>query len=272
MTDTTPVPRTYPEGVPSWVQLDVPNPTEAARFYGTLFGWQVRDPSAGYLFVHVDGADVAGIAPVGGNVEVAWRTYIAADDADLTAERVAEKGGSILRPPENAGPYGRWAVCADRDGTQFRLWQAGTCVGAQYVNAPGGWNFSVLRGRHPEAALAFYRDAFGWEMSTDLGAGMIRLPGYGDHLASTADPGIHERQRFAPPGFADVIAGLEPYDGASVWEVRFSVQDRDATAALAVQAGATELSRDEGEWTKEVRLPDPFGAVFVASQFAPAAQ
>ena len=38
-------------------------------------------------------------------------------------------------------------------------------------------------------------------------ATMIQVPGYGDHLAATVDPDIHERQATAPPGFADVIGG-----------------------------------------------------------------
>ena len=75
---------------------------------------------------------------------------------------------------------------------------------------PGAWNFSDLRTPDVAASLAFYGEVFGWRVDPDLGAGMIRLPGYGDHLAATIDPDIHERQAFAPPGFADVIAGLTP--------------------------------------------------------------
>ena len=55
-----------------------------------------------------------------------------------------------------------------------------------------------------EAVLPFYATVFGWQVDAGLGAGMVRLPGYGDHLAATVDPHIHERQAFAPPGFADV--------------------------------------------------------------------
>ncbi|MGO7983422.1 VOC family protein, partial [Rhizobium johnstonii] len=123
--------------------------------------------------------------------------------------------------------------------------------GAQYVNQPGGWNFSVLLTPNPEKSLAFYRDVFGWEIDPQLGAGMIRQPGYGDHLAAGSDPDIRERQAFAPEGFADVIAGAEQHDGPAAWEVRFTVADRDETARRAVAAGAQELDRDEGYWTKE---------------------
>ena len=58
---------------------------------------------------------------------------------------------------------------------------------------------------------------------------MIQVPGYGDHLAATTDPSIHERQASAPAGFADVIGGLVVIrtDEAARWHVTFTVADRD---------------------------------------------
>jgi hypothetical protein len=44
-----------------------------------------------------------------------------------------------------------------------------------------------------EAARTFYAGLFGWAFD-DVGCGtMIRRPGYGDHLAATVDPDIHDR-------------------------------------------------------------------------------
>ncbi len=56
--------------------------------------------------------------------------------------------------------------------------------------------------------MAFYEEAFGWQVD-DLGfATMIRRPGYGDHLEATVDPGIRARQSgvTAPICFEDAIA------------------------------------------------------------------
>ena len=44
-----------------------------------------------------------------------------------------------------------------------------------------------------DSPKTFYAAVFGWAVDPELGAGMIRLPGYGDHLAATVDPHIHER-------------------------------------------------------------------------------
>jgi predicted enzyme related to lactoylglutathione lyase len=121
--------------------------------------------------------------------------------------------------------------------------------------------------------MAFYTSIFGWR-AADLAPGawtMIQVPGYGDHLAATVDPGIHERQAFAPPGFADVIGGLVVTgpDGPASWRVTFTVADRDASAAMAERLGATVVTTSEDGWTRKARLRDPQGAEFTVSQFTP---
>ncbi|WP_290438816.1 VOC family protein [Cellulosimicrobium cellulans] len=126
-----------------------------------------------------------------------------------------------------------------------------------------------MRTRDPEHALHFYGPLLGWEVDPDLGAGMVRVAGYGDHLARTVDPGIHERQAFAPPGFADVVAGMERDDGPARFTVTFAVAERDEAAARAERAGGTVLSSDDTPWTREAVVRDPQGAELTLSQFAP---
>ncbi|MET0450001.1 MAG: VOC family protein [Aeromicrobium sp.] len=270
MTDQTSMQRHYPHGVPSWVDTEQPDPEAAARFYSQLFGWELRDAvpaeaPGSYLVATLDGHDVAAIAP--GSDDPAWNTYIACDDADTTAEAVAGAGGTVVAAPADAGPGGRLALCADPQGAAFRLWQARRRLGAQLVNSPGAWNFSDLHTSDP-AVLGFYATVFGW-VHDDAAAGMIRVPGYGDHLAATVDPDIHERQAFAPEGFADVVAGLAVTDDRPGWQVRFTVADRDDSVATAERLGAVTLSSDDTEWTREAVVRDPQGAVLTLSQFTP---
>ena len=265
--------RSYPAGVPSWVDLEQPEPERAVEFYTGLFGWEFRDvmpPGAPgrYLVATLDGHDVAG-ATDGDGSSPSWNTYIATDDTDQTAEAVVEAGGRIIQPAQDAGPGGRWAECADPEGAIFRLWQARRRLGAQLVNVPGAWNFSDLLTPDPATAIGFYRQVFGWQVDAGQAAGMIRLPGYGDHLASTIDPQIHERQASAPPGFADVVAGLAVDPGPPHWHLRFTVADRDASAERADALGATVVSTADTAWTREVLIRDPQGAELTLSQFAP---
>jgi predicted enzyme related to lactoylglutathione lyase len=100
---------------------------------------------------------------------------------------------------------------------------------------------------------------------------MIRVPGYGDHLAATVDPDIYQRQAFAPPGFADVIGSLQAVvpDVAAQWRVTFTVTDRDDTAATAERLGGTVVSATDGLWTRTAVVRDPQGAELTVSQFTP---
>jgi predicted enzyme related to lactoylglutathione lyase len=152
-------------------------------------------------------------------------------------------------------------------------WQAGTRPGVQRANLPGAWNFSDLHTPDRETAMAFYTPLFGWRAADlDLGAGtMLQVPGYGDHLAATVDPGIHERQASAPAGFADVIGGLVVIgaDETPHWHVTFTVADRDDSAATAERLGATILRSSENMWTRDALIRDPQGAELTLSQFTP---
>ncbi|MGH3424807.1 MAG: VOC family protein, partial [Nocardioidaceae bacterium] len=230
-------PRTYPEGVASWVDIEQGDVESALTFYGEIFGWTFTDatpPDAPFRYViaRLDGLDAAGI---GGPAEAtgpapetsAWNTYIAVDDTDEAVARIESAGGRTLTRPADAGEGGRSAICADPYGVQFRLWQARRRPGAQAVNTPGGWNFSDLHAADPAESAAFYSEVFGWSVD-DLGfARMIRRPGYGDHLAATSDPDIHTRQAdiSAPPGFADAVGWLAAVDRGEEphWHVSFTV-------------------------------------------------
>jgi predicted enzyme related to lactoylglutathione lyase len=270
--------RTYPHGVTSWIDTEQPDIEAGRVFYAGLFGWTLTDAgppgaSASYLIATIDGQDVAGVAPTPAAVAAKWNTYVAVDNADATAAAVSANGGALLAGPEDAGAAGRAATCADPFGAEFRLWQAERRLGAQRTNSPGAWNFSDLYTPDRDAAKAFYQPLFGWLVADlDQGAGtMLQVPGYGDHLAATVDPGIHERQASAPAGFANVIGGLVVIrpDETPRWHVTFTVTDRDDSAATAERLGATVVSSSDNMWTKVALVRDPQGAEFTVSQFTP---
>ncbi|MEZ5412427.1 MAG: VOC family protein [Acidimicrobiales bacterium] len=269
--------RTYPPGVPCWIDLEPADTDAAVDFYTALFGWRFDDAAPPgspefYLIASLDGADVAAIGPHRG--ESGWNTYVAVESADEAAERVAGAGGRVETGPHDAGPGGRWAGCTDPDGASFRLWEARRRPGAQAVNVPAAWNFSDLHTHDPDGAEAFYADLFGWVGAPMAEGGtMVRVPGYGDHLAATSDPGIHERQVHTPPGFADVVGAIVPAGPGEDphWHVTFTVADRDAVAEAAHRLGGTVLAVDDAPWSRQATLRGPTGEVFTVSQFTPAA-
>lgn len=268
--------RTYPHGVPSWIETEQPDPGAARTFYGELFGWTFEDRPGGYTVARLGGREAAGLIGAGrqpGGEGAGWSTYVAVDNADSAAEKVRATGGQILAGPEDVGPAGRSALCVDAQGARFGLWQAGMRPGVQAVNEPGAWNFSNLHTSDPAAATAFYTTAFGWSIG-DVGfATMIRVPGYGAHLAATVDPTIQERQDgvSAPAGFADAVGWVVPEEAATQarWKVVFTVADRDASVKVAEKLGATVQSTEDSEWSRTAVIRDPWGAEFTASQFTP---
>ena len=273
-------PRTYPEGVSCWVDIDEVDVEEAARFYSVLFGWTFIEaaPKRRYLIAQRDDQDAAGIGQRSVDDPVArpaaWNTYISVRDVNQTADRVVDAGGRVTEPPSDLVEAAFTASCVDPEGIPFRLWQSVGRLGAQVANTPGAWNFSDLHTADPSAAIAFYGRMFGW-IFDDLGfATMIREPGYGDHLAATSDQGINERQSGdkVPPGFADAIGWLVfAQEEQPHWQVTFTVADRDEAAAAAEQLGAIVVSSTDSEWTRDAQIRDPQGAVFTVSQYTPPA-
>jgi uncharacterized protein len=276
-------PRTYPEGVTCWVDIEVIDQDAAAHFYAAIFDWTFSETTESigqhrYLVAQRDGQDAAGIGQPTGTRESAahspaWNTYISVGDIEQAAARITAAGGSITAQPSDTGDAGRTAFCVDAAGVRFRVWQAGKRLGAQVANTPGSWNFSDLHAADPAASVDFYTRVFGW-LFDDLGfATMICQPGYGDHLAATSDPGIHERQSgdSVPPGFADAFGWLIPAANGERphWHVTFTVADRDDSTAVAERLGATVLATTDSDWTRDALIVDPQGAVFSVSQYTP---
>ena len=273
-------PRTYPEGVTCWVDIEAADVEEAGRFYGALFDWTFIETKQKprYLIARLNGHDAAGIGQASepGNSprrSPAWNTYVSVDDIDQATARVVAAGGRITAPPSNLAEAALTASCVDTEAIPFRLWQATGRSGVQAADIPGAWNFSDPYSADSAASISFYTRVFGWKFD-DLGfATMIRKLGYGDHLAATSDPGIHERQSGdqVPPGFADAFGWLIAAQEAqqSHWRVTFTVADRDGSAEAAEQLGATVLATTDSDWTRDALIRDKQGAVFTLSQYSP---
>jgi uncharacterized protein len=280
----------YPPGVPCWVDTSQPDPESAARFYGGLFGWEFEDrmPSdapGNYFVAKLHGRDIAAVGSQmeGSPPTPVWNTYIAVDNADDATAKIAKAGGSTLAEPFDVLDAGRMGVFADPSGAVFSVWQAKQTKGAQLVNEAGTWNFSDLNTRDFDGAAAFYGDVFGWVAGALEGGGMeftfLRLPGYGDFLERTVQPGLRagQEEAGAPPEFADVVASMVrmtsdrfPDDVPPHWSVTFAVDDTDATASRAEELGGTLMAppMDAGP-TRIAVVRDPQGAVFTASRFYP---
>ena len=227
----------------------------------------------------IRGLDVAAVGsiPEGAPQMASWSTYIWVDDADETAAKVRDAGGTLLAEPFDVLDSGRMAVFTDPEGAAFNVWQARHHKGARIVNEAGSVNFNGLNTRDVDGAKAFYGAVFGWQ-TLGLGPGieMWTLPGYGDHLEERT-PGLREQvtELGGPAGFEDVVASISPIgddqpDTPAHWSVTFATDDADATAAKAAELGGNVVVPPfDAPWVRATVIADPQGATFIASQFVP---
>ena len=147
--------RTYPHGVPCWVDTEQPDVEAATKFYGGLFGWTFEDvmpPGAPgrYLIATLDGRDVAAIAGPGTG-DAAWNTYVAVDEADAATQHLVGLGATVVSAPADAGEGGRAAMLADLEGAELRIWQARRRLGGAGRQRTG--NVELQRPAHRGPAL-----------------------------------------------------------------------------------------------------------------------
>ena len=167
------------------------------------------------------------------------------------------------------------SVIADPTGGVFRTWEPREHHGAQLVNAAGSWNWSDLYTPDPSLAEPFYRALFGWEarpVSFGEASGIMWTQGgYGDSLEART-PGLRKmhQEAGAPEGFADCIGWLIENDGPSRWNVTFTVDDTDASAARAAELGGEVIvpPYDAGP-VRIAQIRDPQGAEFTISYYDP---
>ena len=270
----------YIAGVPCWVDTTQPDPAAAAEFYAELFGWALEDvmppdSQVRYFIGRLGGGDVGAVSsqPEGAPNGAAWNTYVWVDDADETAAKVREAGGTVVTEPMDVGDSGRMAVFADPAGAVFSVWQPGTHRGAAVVNEHGSLNFNNLNTGDLEGAKRFYGAVFGWEMlDVDGNFTAWALPAYGDFLEQRT-PGMRENMASmgAPARFEEVVASVtEAPDEPPVWGVTFAVDDADAIAARASELGGEVLVPPfDAPWVRMAIIRDPQGAIFTASKFVP---
>ena len=119
-------------GTLSWNELMTRDVPGATAFYGGLFGWGADTvPDGSYTEWKLDGRSVGGMmampAEMPPQVPSMWTVYFAVDDADATVAKVAELGGSVMRPPMDIEP-GRFAVVADPYGAAFSVMKLGAAL------------------------------------------------------------------------------------------------------------------------------------------------
>jgi predicted enzyme related to lactoylglutathione lyase len=246
-----------------WMELGTSDQQAAKKFYSDLFGWTVTDSPMGpgevYTIFKLDGKDVAAgytLRPDQRQMGVPphWMLYIACENADGSAKRATELGGTVLAGPFDVMDAGRMAVVKDPAGAVFCLWEAKSSSGVSAYGVDNAFCWADLMTRDVVRSAEFYAQLFGWKW--DKGekddSGYLHIKN-GDDFIGGMPPAEH-----LPPG-------APPH-----WQLYFQTSDCDATVAKAKQLGAKVYFGPismEGVGRFAV-VADPQGAAFSVFQSA----
>lgn len=175
----------FSEGVPCWVDVQLPDVRAGKRFYGELFGWtfpETADETAGagpMIPAELDGAPVAGLTPKrDGRMPTVWTVYFATPDARALTRRIAAAGGHVITAPTelpgSSGGLGSAALVTDPEGAVFGLWQPGSHAGFGRRHERRTFCWAELYARDTATVDRFYgtlfHDAlFGPDATPDFG-------------------------------------------------------------------------------------------------------
>jgi len=102
----------WPAGTPCWVDYGAADGDAARAFYADVLGWSYTggEPEyGGYVTCRTDDRAAAGMAPqMDPSDPPRWTTYLATDDADASAARIGEAGGTVVCSPWTSGRWDEW--------------------------------------------------------------------------------------------------------------------------------------------------------------------
>lgn len=165
----------YTEGVPCWVDAQLPDVEAGKRFYGELFGWTFEDWSGPFTRALKDGEPVAALVrKTDGRLPTVWTVYFSTPDARALVRRIQAAGGQVVQSPVPVAELGVTALVTDPEGAVFALWQPREHPGFGRRHEPGTFAWAELYARDTEAANGFYGDLFrealfGPEAEPDVG-------------------------------------------------------------------------------------------------------
>jgi len=238
-------------GEPCWIQLSTDDVDAAISFYGDLFGWSVGEASEeyqGYRMFFRGDQPIAGLVPMFAGSTPTWTVFLDTPDLARTVERATAAGGRVLVEPMPVADLGSFAELVDPAGAAVGAWQADTFSGfatRAQMNAPG-W-FETLSTDY-DAAVAFYRDAFGWETHVMSDSPEFRYTTLG--LNEGARAGIMDAAGF----LGDLPAR---------WQFYLQVADTDEAVATGVAIGGEVVQvAEDTPYGRTAALIDPSGVRF----------
>lgn len=245
---------TAPVGAPCWVDLMTSDTERSRAFYGQLFGWTAQEPAeefGGYFSFTKDGVEVAGCMAhqPGSELPDVWSVYLAAEDARKTVEAAVAHGGQVLVAAMDVGDLGAMAIISDPGGAATGVWQPGRHQGFGVLSEAGAPSWFELHSRDYPAAVAFFREVFGWDT----------------HVLSDTPELRYTTLKHGEGWLAGITdaSGSLPEGVPAHWSVYFGVEDTDAALATIVELGGSILTAaQDTPYGRLATAADPTGAQF----------
>ncbi|HEX6711339.1 MAG TPA: VOC family protein [Rubrobacter sp.] len=247
----------YEPGTFCWADLQTTDPAGAKAFYTDLFGWEAEDMPAGeagtYTMLSLGGDEVCAMYEMDSGqreqgIPSYWLSYVSVEDADATAARARELGGTVYGEAFDVLDVGRMAIIGDPAGAMFVAWQPRTHIGARRVNDVGCMGWNELQTRDPEAAGEFYGGLFGWEI--------LPIEDDGRIVYTTVKNNGSQNGGFMP-------MAEQHGDAPSFWLPYFTVSSRDGAVEKVQELGGALLAGPLDLPSGRIAvLADPQGAAF----------
>ncbi|MEU8977694.1 VOC family protein [Streptomyces sp. NPDC048309] len=231
----------FSEGVPCWVDAQLPDVEAGKRFYGELFGWTFAEGYGPSGLAHLDGEPVAALTPKrDGRMPTVWTVYFATPDVTALSRRITDAGGQVFVAPAPVDSLGTSALATDPEGAVFGLWQAGTHAGFGKRHERGTFCWAELYARDTTAVDRFYGALF-----------------HGALFGPDATPD------FGRAHVSDVFsAGMPPH-----FLVHFGVEDCDAAlGAVTRLGGRVQATPFDTSYGRVAVVTDNQGASFAVLQ------
>lgn len=248
-----------PHGSFVWYELMTTDPAGAKRFYEDVVGWAIGDPApdgdAEYRMLGAGEGFAGGMLTLtkemcDGGARPIWMGYLGVDDVDAAVEKAVAAGATVQMAAFDAPGVGRIAMILDPQGVPIYLMRGASDMDSNAYQRHGlghvSWNELMTSDR--EAALAFYRDHFGYEQAGGLDMG----------------PELGEYSFIAHKGETIGAVMKASPESPKAWQFYIRVADVDATVETINAGGGQILFGPMAVPTGERVLVglDPQGAVF----------
>ena len=249
-----------------WYDLMTTDLSAAKAFYNQIVGWGTQPFGGGEVPYTMW---TCGEDPIGGimdlPLEVAeagapphWIAYVAVNDVQVTCDRAAELGGTVIHDPEDIEDAGCFAVLKDPQGAVFAIYYSDQ-LSTDEAQPPtvGQISWHELATSDLDAGYGFYSDLFGWQILEDLDMGegwMYRVYG---QTGSFPLGGMFTKPDEMP--------------GPPAWLYYISVPSVDETVEKVKELGGQVLNgpMEVPGGDKIAQCADPQGAVFALHSSAP---